>query len=737
MKYFRLFCLFFVLVNLSTAFAAPLGDKLDAYSLQKVNSTMWLGPDVVPLAELQKFPFKQINNRTFVSMLFELNDKSKKSVLLDFGVIINGSAGNIVAVEVPLNKLPEVLASDVVVRASVQRKYVPNLDSSRKSIRADLVHQGISLPSAFNGEGVIVGIFDTGIDWQHPDFSDDNGTRILYLWDMSDQSGVGQPDGYDWGREYTRKQINNSPENVFEKDFIAHGTHVAGISVGNGNGKASFTGIAPKADVIVVKGVRESSGDKFSEGDIIAGCNYIFQKATQIGKPCVINLSLGDVFGPHDGEDLLSKALSNLVSETSGKIIVAAAGNSGSMPIHSGGTVVSGTKNELLIYPFNICDVLPEMCPDLPNYFLTGADIWSDPDVIDSVYVGIYSPFDSQFISEVGFSTQDETKRVLLFDDANQLAGIVSFSFANTSSANNISIFISNEGDTSIVVDNYLWSIVFTTKNAGRIDSWAGIPIGSQTPFPSRYERFPSDNKMSINSPASGKNIISVGSYNSKNKFVNIDGEEIDLSMAFPLGEISDFSSRGPTRDGRLIPTILAPGAVVFSSMSGFVPSETMDSTFLEPSGLYVGMEGTSMAAPHVTGAVALLLQQNPQLDFLQVTELLKQSAKTDIFTGQTPNNDAGWGKLDVLRLLQLVTSANDSKEANYLIEIIPNPTYGKIRVGSLFEVYKVEVLNLLGTKILESKGTYELDLSDFASGVYIVGIYTSKGSFQKMVIKL
>lgn len=736
MKPSKFVLLLLAILNLAIASANPFANKLDAYSLQKLSSSMQSVKNIVTLAEIQNFPFRQVSNKIFVSMLFELNNKGRKAELANLGVEINSSAGSIVSVEIPLDRLEEILSLDFISRASVQRKYKPNLDSSRKSIKADLVHQGISLPSAFNGEGVIIGIFDTGIDWQHPDFGDESGTRILYLWDMSDQSGIGHPSGYDWGREYTKEQIDNSPENVFEKDFIAHGTHVAGISAGNGRGKESFIGIAPKADIIIVKGVR-AMATEFTDGDIIAGCDYIFQKATQIGKPCVINLSLGTVFGPHDGEDLLSKALSNLVEEKPGRVIVAAAGNSGGFQIHSGGNVLGGERNELLIFPFNICDVLPQMCPDLPYYFLTGADIWSDPGVIDSVYVGIYSLFDSQFISEVGFAAEDEPKEIQMFDLSNQLAGIISFSFASTTSADNTLIFISNEGDSSIRVDKYLWSIVLVTKNGGRIDSWAGIPIGSQTPFPSRFQRFPSDNRMSIGAPASGKSIISVGSYNSKNKFVNIQGNEIDLSSTYVLNDISTFSSRGPTRDGRIAPTILAPGSFIFSSMSGFVPPEIVDSTFLEPSGLYVGMEGTSMAAPHVTGAVALLLQQNSQLSFFQVAELLKSSAETDIYTGNIPNNDAGWGKLDVLRLLQLVTSVETPKESDYSIEVAPNPTLSKVRVGSLFGITKLEVLNLLGCKMLESKGINELDLSGFPTGVYIVAIYTTRGKFHRMVVKL
>ncbi len=716
--------------------AKPFGNKLDAYSLQKLSSSTQLDKNVVTLAEIQNFPFEQLGNQIFVSMLLELDDEGRVGELTNLGVKINSIAGNIVAVELPLDRLERILSLDFISRASVQRQYMLNLDSSRKSVKADLVHQGVSLPSAFDGKGVIVGIFDTGIDWQHPDFSDENGTRILYLWDMSDQSGIGHPSGYDWGREYTKEQIDSSPENVFEKDYMGHGTHVAGIAVGNGRGKENFTGIAPKSDIIFVKGTREPEGGT-TDGDIMAGCDYIFQRANQIGKPCVINLSVGSVIGPHDGEDLLSKALSNLVEEKPGRVIVAAAGNTGGVQIHSGGNAIGGGRNELIIFPLNICNFIPVMCPDLPNYFLIGADIWSDPNVIDSVYVGIYSPFNYEFISEVGFSIKDGTREVQMFDLSNQLAGIISFSFTSTTSADNALIFISNVGNSSIQVGNYLWSVVLTTKNSGRIDSWASIPIGSQTPFPSRFQRFPSDNRVSIGSPASGKNIISVGSYNSKNKFVNIQGDEIDSSSVYALNDISTFSSRGPTRDGRIVPTILAPGAFIFSSMSGDIPLEKINLAFVEPSGLYVGMEGTSMAAPHVAGAVALLLQQKPQLNFSEVAELLKNSAKTDVYTSNTPNNDAGWGKLDVLRLLQLVTSVETPEEADYSIEIIPNPTLNKVRVGSLFAITKLEVLNLLGYKMLETKGTNELDLSVFPSGVYVVAVYTPVGKYHRVVIKL
>ncbi|ROL58574.1 T9SS C-terminal target domain-containing protein [Bacteroidetes/Chlorobi group bacterium Naka2016] len=727
----RLITIFVLFISFSLL-ANDYQSKLDAYSknlFRKITSGKTNESTLT--AKSYGYPFEIQNNEIYVVCLVELNSENAY-LNNDYQVITK--AGNVWTLKVPLNRISELEKNKQISRISFGRGYRLLLDSVRSSVRADLVHQGINLPRPYTGKGVLIGIFDTGIDLLHPDFSNENGTRVLYLWDMSETISPNPPSGFDWGKEYTKQEIDQNIQNVLQKDYDGHGTHVAGISAGNGKGKSEYKGIAPEAELIVVNGIRSGSTNSFTDADILAACNYIFNKADELGKPCVINLSIGNILGSHDNEDLLGKALSNLVSQKKGRAIVASAGNEGDLPIHSGGEVKKGNRYELLLYPYNLCEYQPELCPDIPGYFLFGADIWTDFDIIDSVYVGIYNPMSLSLIDEKGFSSKDVVDNAQIFDSTNNLVGLVSISNSSFGNSENLVIFISNEGQTDLPISEYLWTIVFVAKGNGKFDSWAALPVGSQYPGQTRFPRFQSDNSMTINSPAVGEKIISVGAYVSKNVFTNILGELNDWSSYYPIGELASFSSRGPTRDGRIAPIIAAPGMVVFSSLSSSTIPEELDSTLVEPSGIYVGAAGTSMSAPVVTGAVALLFEQNPKLSADEIIQLLKLSARKDEHTGSEPNNDFGWGKLDLLRLLQIVTEVNEEVETQG-ISIYPNPTHDIIFVSSKEKIENVEVFDILGNSLLKTNNII-IPVDNFPNGLYFLSIKTQSRELRTKFIK-
>src|SRR5262249_9852760 len=158
--------------------------------------------------------------------------------------------------------------------------------------------------------------------WQRPALKDALGdTRIDRYWDQLGY-GARPPAGFPYGVEYTSRSIDLG--NADGIDQVGHGTHVLGIAAGNGRGSfkphlgVPYAGIAPDATLFVVR-------TNFTEAGVVLGCRYIFQNADRLQVPAVINLSLGNHFGPHRGTTPFEAALADLV--TPGHLIVAAAGN--------------------------------------------------------------------------------------------------------------------------------------------------------------------------------------------------------------------------------------------------------------------------------------------------------------------------------------------------------------------------------------------------------------------------
>lgn len=203
-------------------------------------------------------------------------------------------------------------------------------------------------PLSLSGQGVLVGIVDSGIDYANPDFRNEDGTtRIAALWDQSVSGNP--PEGYNLGREFTREQINRALQEtdplarldlVPTRDISGHGTAVAGIAAGNGRGSEGrrYRGAAPEAELVVVKmGTPRQDGFPRTT-ELMQGVDYIVRTALRLGKPVAVNISFGNTYGSHDGTSLIERFLNN-ISETWKNVICVGTGNEGNSGGHTGGRV--------------------------------------------------------------------------------------------------------------------------------------------------------------------------------------------------------------------------------------------------------------------------------------------------------------------------------------------------------------------------------------------------------------
>ncbi|MDD3124222.1 MAG: S8 family serine peptidase, partial [Candidatus Kapabacteria bacterium] len=499
------------------------------------------------------------------------------------GCKISTHTKTIYFVKIPASKLDALAALPEVEVIDCTREMTLDMDLSKQAINAETVtalNSGTP-DNIIAGEGVLVGVFDTGIDIFHPDFSDDNGIRLQYFWDMS-RKGTEPPEGYDWGAEYTKDYLDNNIQNMSTVDGVGHGTHVTGTIAGGGIEDPAFRGIAYNADIISVKGVREDDQKSFSNADVIAGCQYIVSKAKELGKPVVINLSLGSTFASgHDGTDLEAQAINELAEP--GVLFAIAAGNDGGEGYHAGTKMSVGKKVAMPIAPRNMKDEGIFAIAEYMNtsgFFSTGGDVWYDAGVIDSLSISFFKTANLTGGSEISvpdakmsFSVKDKDFSNAMVRDASgsviSYVNLVQEREDPISHAGNSRIYIHNAGRSSINLRDYLVCISTTGKGEGYLDMWAGY-AAYQEQYPLNLEDTEvlwGDYMQQVSSPGTADSAICVGAFTTKNKWVNEDGIEVDQYYN-RIGGITYFSSRGPSRDRRILPVISAPGQTIFSTRS-------------------------------------------------------------------------------------------------------------------------------------------------------------------------
>ncbi|MBN2103018.1 S8 family serine peptidase [bacterium] len=585
--------------------------------------------------------------------------------------------GNMVSAKVPSNALSALMENPGIRQLCLPHRYHHNNDRLTADIRADQVYAGLSpLPQSYTGAGVIIGIIDTGIDITHSDFKKSDGkTRILSIWDQNISGSP--PSGYDYGTEWSRSDINNGLCTHKDDTEQGHGTHVAGIAAGNGRAIGKYRGVSPEADLIVV------ADNKDISGGFIDAVNYIYDQADALGMPCVINASLGSHQGGHDGTDLESRMLNQLISGSPGRALCASAGNEGNDYIHMSYTT-SADSFYTYVYPGS--DGIIMLYIRLPNDILTQVHFAIGWDTHD------FNPFSKEGGPiEFGgrtpwFSVLETLENIGFYERAETLdgqeVGRVSFEFdTQNDEVTVLRIMIEDDviwDETNETAENMdLWRFMIWQPD-DRVDAWIG-DMGYSYPGEMNDPRYLNpDNKSCIGVPALANNVIAVGASVNRETFVDQFGDTWIYSEE-PAGSLAAFSSRGPTADGRIKPDLIAPGDGVISALSAQAKNGgDINTTDIVQGGKHVISSGTSMSCPAVTGCIALYLQRYPNATHQQIYNALTGSARQDDDTGiDLPNNEWGYGKADAFVML---THGTDIQQKEHipltysLSQNYPNP---------------------------------------------------------------
>lgn len=717
-----LFLLLIVALNLSAE------SKLDSYSKRFYQNLKQGNVSTVFKKSNNVF---QDNEITYVKCLVKVDNEQIEKFIIDNNGKVIVKAGNIWSIQLPLDKIMNLLERTEVHKMSFPKVLSVHNKEAKIDTKVDLVHKGTSTPK-LKGEEVLVGICDTGIDLDHPDFIADDTTRIEFIWDISNHSGVNKPNGYDMGREFNSDEIDAGT--CSQTDLYGHGTHVTGTAAGNGNWNSDYTGMAPHSNILFVKtAYNEEASDFICDVDVLSIVQWVFEKADLLQKPVVINMSFGWTMGPHDGTSLLAEGLANLVGP--GKIIVTSAGNSAVYNMHTGSDYKKDEYYETLLSSIgpSLCDIIPGLCPDDENYYATGLDMWYTPNTIDSIYITpwYFDENSNDFIKvdSLGYGFGEIVQNDTVFHN-NKAIGFVSFDFDDPESENTL-VMIHNNGDLNYEVYEYYWSVKFKTKDIGRIDSW-GPPdyygFDYNISDKNTTQLFP-DEFMCISYPASSKKVISVGSYITLNEYTDDEGNH-EKDYWKTIGEISNFSSRGPFRDGRMGPLVAAPGDKVISARSNDDDPPYSQAGIIDS--YYIPYSGTSMSSPVVTGIVALMLEVKPNLTYEEISDIIVQTSREDKYTDDLPNIYYGYGKIDALAAIKSIIESN-VKSVNDIedkITIYPTVVQDQLFLDNIKPNLMLKVFDINGNLLLSPKATNSIDVSSLAQGIYYLNVRDGMQSY-------
>ncbi|NYB75897.1 S8 family peptidase [Sedimentibacter hydroxybenzoicus DSM 7310] len=461
-----------------------------------------------------------------------------------------------------------------------------------------------------SGKGTLIGIIDSGIDYTHPDFRNDNGhTRIKYIWDQAGQ-GI-PPQGFKGGAEYNETEINTALSSTYpysiipDMDYIGHGTAVAGVAAGNGRGSVNriYRGSAPEASLIVVRLGRRGQSSFARTTELMRALKYVIDKAEFLEMPIAVNISYGTNDGSHDGNSLF-EGFMNDIAQRWKNVIVVASGNEGAAAHHYRGILETNETRNIDFYTTG----------GLASFYLT---LWKN--FIDVFSIELILPSGVT----TGQITYADHEKVIYF---NNVAVYINYGQPRHYNVDQ-NIFIQIEATEGRLPEG-LWQLRIKADEIidGSFDIW--LPIIEEVSLNTAFFIPYIDTTLTL--PSTAFYVITVGAYNSH------------------LNSIADFSGRGYTRSNIYVkPDLVAPGVDIMSS---------------NKYGGYGLFTGTSIAAPFVTGSAALMMQwgivegNDPFLYGERIKAFLRLGARRQ--NGMNyPNQYWGYGTLCLKNTMDMLIS--------------------------------------------------------------------------------
>lgn len=711
------------------------------------------------VSNILKFKMRAENSRSAKMSLTESNyfyvqvcgyDCSFAEKLQKHGIEIEAMYGNVAYCRLSANLIHELSEVDWIKKIDVPHKMSLSMDIVREATSVDIVQEGFEFQKdiiPFKGDNVVIGIVDCGIDPFHTSFmsSDSNSSRIG-RYSVTKSGYENGSNGFEVVVSEGVDELDNAvPENLCG----GHGTHVAGISSGRdvGNG---YYGIAPQSELVLT-----TMGEHIYEDEVLYGIHSSIEYADERGLPVVVNLSLGSAIGPHDGEGAVTDYLSSISKE--GHIVCFAAGNDGGQQI--------SLNRDFEVYSQELSSAFARRGYGTPP---------------ESVYSQMWSSDETEF--EIAFHVVDIVNKKVLFTTP-----YLSRTLTNGATDNVVVLYSSDNPYTSEypeLGEYFTGEVLYATSNENNryvgeilgmfdgvdietpytlgfsIKSEAGANVMVISDFECCYLRHygldgfvNGDANNSISDYCTSPYVVSVGSWNAREGFVDAEGicHELNENSYGSVGSISRYSSYGENvMTGEMLPHVVAPGTEVISSLNinatdinkeTYVCSEVL---IEEETYAYGNMTGTSMAVPVASGILALWLEAKPDLTRDEILTIMRNSSQRDSHVEEDYYR-AGAGKIDAYAGLKYILTSMGStspkaydEELKFMIRYLSNEEI-EVVLTEFVDQATIRFYNLVGQIV----GEYDFTGNQIrvpmkqSSGYYLMKISTEKQErVEKIYIK-
>lgn len=686
-----------------------------------------------------------------VNVFVTLNAGYTAADIEAWGVEVLDTTSDMAIVKLPIEKVEELAAQPFVKLIDFGREVAPMMDRARQFSFADAVHDGDAsqgLTRAYKGNGVYVGLYDTGLDPNHVNFTDHAGnSRVKGVYLSRTSSGVSSYEGADVARFTTDDQGEThgthvlgtiaGRDDITGRYAVAEGTNVSVVESGN----IPYYGLAPEATILV------GCGDFYNDA-INAGIGAVIARAKADNKPVVVNLSLGHNRGSHDPNETVNRYLD---SQAQDAIICVAAGNEGGSRMSIEASRTRGGYLTTTIVPNT------EGATNATARLRYTAEVWANDNQAHTAYIFLWDKVKRERIAEKeltgtrGYETWNTSDNTFgqYFESGSSVS--VSWGVDGSTGRFNISMDNTIQAKSADVVFGIDVEYAAGQRLNAYCDAYDGysqdeVRFANQTGLGGQD----GNDNGSINGMACGLKTISVGSWTSRTLVPQLGGR---ASGAGPVNDISAFSSHGRSGDGRMLPIVCAPGAQIISSISTYYADAHNMSESSYSALATVGskkypwyyMQGTSMATPFVTGTVALWLEAYPEMRSDEVVQILQETCTKDSYTNDLANADKwGYGKINVLAGLKKAITMSASvesvleDEADKNLMIVNNGAKQlEISVPGVNDL-SAALYNLQGAQVAVAQGsgdTLQLDGSALTDGIYVVTVDAAGQKLSRKVV--